>query len=102
MRFLMEADSWGNNNSGSITASYATGTVSVTSTAADTSAAGGLVGGNLNSGSITASYATGDVTITYYAYGGGLVYGTSGSISGYATDVTAITATGWRGILVVV
>ncbi len=77
----------GKQNSGSITASYATG--DTTGGNGESSYLGGLVGWQVGGGLITASYATGD------AAGGGRV-GRGGGLVGYQQDglITASYATG--------
>jgi hypothetical protein len=85
---LVGYNSW----SGSITASYSTGTVSGTG---ETSSVGGLVGENR--GSITTSYSTGAVSGRVYV--GGLVGSNGGSITmSYSSG--SVSGTGWwRGFV---
>ncbi|MDP9056871.1 MAG: hypothetical protein M3N34_06010, partial [Pseudomonadota bacterium] len=66
-------------NSGSITDSFATGTIALTGSASGYNVAGGLVGLNAAGASISRSYAT--VAVSGAAAGGGLVGDNEGAIS---------------------
>ena len=96
----------GRNYGGTITASYATGAVSVSDAATDPdnySAAGGLVGHNGGGGTISASYATAAATAAggegNRTYAGGLAGLNFGTISAsYATGAVAVSISGATGL----
>ncbi len=87
-------------NVGSISNSYATGSVSVSASGIDWAFVGGLVGFNGNGGSIGASYAMGSVTASNdtESQAGGLVGFNLGSISNsYATGSVSASVSGFFG-----
>ncbi|HWP25686.1 MAG TPA: GLUG motif-containing protein, partial [Xanthobacteraceae bacterium] len=89
-------------NGGTISDSYANGSINVTGALVNTaiiggplngSPAGGLVGINLDTGQIIRSYATGSIVGTNLVFGGGLVGANDGTISvAYATGNVTLTA----------